>query len=76
MAKDENIEVEGVVKESLPGSEFLVELTTEGFEAHQVRAMMSGKIRMHYIKIIPGDRVRLVISPYNLDIGRITYRLK
>ncbi len=76
MANDENIEVEGVVKETLPGLEFLVELTTEGFEGHQVRAKMSGKIRMHYIKIVPGDNVRLVITPYNLDIGRITYRLR
>lgn len=76
MANDENIEVEGTVKETLPGSEFLVELTTEGFEKHQVRAKMSGKIRMHYIKIVPGDKVRLVITPYNLEIGRITYRLR
>ena len=76
MAKDENIEVEGVVKENLPGGEFLVDLTIEGFEGHQVRAMMSGKIRMHYIKIVPGDKVQLTISPYNLEIGRITYRLR
>jgi len=76
MAKDESIEVEGIVKETLPGSEFLVELTTEGFEGHIIKGRMSGKIRMHYIKIVPGDKVRLVISPYNLDIGRITYRLK
>ncbi len=76
MAKEENIEVEGKVLESLPGSKFLIELTTEGFEGHKVTGEMSGKIRMHYIKIVPGDIVRLEISPYNLEIGRITYRLK
>ena len=76
MAKEENIEVEGIVKENLPGGAFLVELTTEGFEGHQVRGTMSGKIRMHYIKIVPGDKVQLTISPYNLEIGRITYRLR
>ncbi len=76
MAKDESIEVEGIVIECLPNSEFLVELTTEGFEGYMVKGVMSGKIRMHYIKIVPGDKVRLVISPYNLEIGRITYRLK
>ena len=76
MAKEENIEVEGKVLESLPGSKFLIELTTEGFESHQVIGEMSGKIRMNYIKIVPGDTVRLEISPYNLEIGRITYRLK
>ncbi len=76
MAKDENIEVEGTVTETLPGSEFSVKLTTEGFEGHMVRAKMSGKIRMHYIKIVPGDRVKLTMTPYNLEIGRITYRLR
>jgi len=76
MAKEENIEVEGKVIESLPGSTFLVELTTEGFEGHQVIGKMSGKIRMHSIKIVPGDKVRLSMTPYNLEIGRITYRLR
>lgn len=76
MAKEENIEVEGVVKESLPGSKFLVVLTTEGFEGHEVTGEMSGKIRMHNIKIVPGDKVRLSMTPYNLEIGRITYRLR
>ena len=76
MAKDESIEVEGVVKENLPGGEFLVSVLTEGFEGHEVRAKMSGKIRMHYIKIVPGDKVKLTLTPYNLEIGRITYRLK
>ena len=76
MAKQEDIEVEGIVSESLPGSEFLVTLTTEGFEEHVVKAKMSGKIRMHSIKIVPGDKVTLTISPYNLEVGRITYRLR
>ena len=76
MSKEENIEVEGKVKESLPVSKFLVELTTEGFEGHMVTGEMSGKIRMHSIKIVPGDKVRLSMTPYNLEIGRITYRLR
>lgn len=76
MSKEENIEVEGKVKESLPGLKFLVELTTEGFEGHIVTGEMSGKIRMHSIKIVPGDKVRLSMTPYNLEIGRITYRLR
>lgn len=76
MANDESFEVEGVVQELLPGSQFLIKLTTEGFEDHQVRARVSGKMRVYFIKIVPGDRVRLVLSPYNLEEGRITYRYK
>lgn len=76
MAGNEEVEVEGVVTEILPGSKFMIKLTTEGFEGHMVRGGMSGKIRMHYIKIVPGDKVQLVITPYNLEIGRITYRLR
>lgn len=76
MVNDESFEVEGVVLELLPGSQFLVKLTTEGFEEHQVRARVSGKMRVYFIKIVPGDRVRLVLSPYNLEEGRITYRYK
>ena len=76
MANDDNIEVEGVVVEALPGSEFVIKVATEGFEGHQVRAKMSGKIRMHYIKIVPGDRVKVRMSPYNLEVGRITFRLR
>lgn len=76
MAKDTDIEVEGIVSETLPSGEFLVNISTDGFEGHKVKAKMSGKIRMHYIKIVPGDRVKLVLTPYNLEIGRITYRLK
>lgn len=73
---DESFEVEGKVKMTYPGSEFLVELTTEGFEGHAVRARLSGKMRMNYIKIVQGDRVQLNISPYNLEIGVISYRFR
>ncbi len=76
MANDESFEVEGTVLELLPGSQFLVELTTEGFEGHQVRARVSGKMRVYFIKIVPGDRVKLTLSPYNLEEGRIIYRYK
>lgn len=77
MARDEElIEVEGVVVDNLPGGEFLVRVDIDGLEGHQVRAKMSGKIRMHYIRVVPGDKVKLVLTPYNLEIGRITYRLK
>ncbi len=76
MAKAEGgtIELEGVIKEALPGSVFLVTITTEGFEDHTVNARLSGKMRMHYIRIVQGDRVKVEISPYNLEEGRITYR--
>ncbi|MCF7846827.1 MAG: translation initiation factor IF-1 [Candidatus Gracilibacteria bacterium] len=75
MAKeDDKIELEGVIEVTYPGSQFLVKLTTEGFEDHEVRARLSGKMRMHYIRIVPGDRVKLQVSPYNLDEGLITYR--
>ncbi len=74
MANDDLIEVEGVVSETYPGSQFLITLTTEGFEGHQVKAKLSGKMRMHYIRIVPGDNVQLELSPYNLEEGRITFR--
>lgn len=77
MAKtDESFEVEGVVEQAFPGSEFLIKLTSEGFEGHEVRARLSGKMRMYYIKIVRGDKVQVKISPYNLEIGTITYRFK
>ncbi len=76
MANDESLEVEGVVLELLPGSQFLVKLSTEGFEGHLVKARVSGKMRVYFIKIVPGDSVKLVLSPYNLEEGRITYRYK
>ena len=72
MAKKETIEVEGVVTESLPNAMFRVDLPNE----HQVLAHISGKIRLHYIKILPGDRVLVELSPYDLKRGRITYRFK
>ncbi|MCF7812613.1 translation initiation factor IF-1 [Candidatus Gracilibacteria bacterium] len=76
MSNSDLIEVEGVIKVAHPGSEFQVELTTEGFEGHSVRARLSGKMRMHYIRIVPGDKVKLELSPYNLEEGRITFRYK
>ena len=72
MAKERAIEVEGRVTESLPNAMFRVELSN----GHKVLAHVSGKIRMHFIKILPGDTVRLELSPYDLSRGRITYRYK
>ena len=72
MAKAKVIEVEGVVKEALPNTQFKVELEN----GHQVLAHISGKMRMHYIRILPGDKVKLEISPYDLSRGRIIYRYK
>ena len=73
MAKEEPIEVEGVVIESLPNAMFRVKLDTN--EA-VVLAHISGKMRMHYIRILPGDKVTVELSPYDLTRGRITYRSK
>ena len=70
MAKEETIECEGKVIEVLPGTQFKVELENK----HTVIAHVSGKIRMHYIKILPGDTVLVELSPYDLTRGRITYR--
>ncbi|GGJ00895.1 translation initiation factor IF-1 [Alicyclobacillus cellulosilyticus] len=72
MAKEDVIEVEGTVIEPLPNAMFRVELEN----GHKVLAHVSGKIRMHYIKILPGDRVTVELSPYDLTRGRITYRYK
>ena len=72
MAKERAIEVEGRVVESLPNAMFRVELSN----GHVVLAHVSGKIRLHFIKILPGDQVRLELSPYDLTRGRITYRYK
>ncbi len=69
--KKEAIEVEGTVVESLPNAMFRVELPN----GHKVLAHISGKIRLHYIKILPGDKVLIELSPYDLSRGRITYRL-
>jgi translation initiation factor IF-1 len=72
MAKEGNIEVEGTVLETLPNATFRVELAN----GHRVLAHLSGKMRMHFIKILPGDRVTVELSPYDLNRGRITYRAK
>ena len=72
MAKKDVIEVEGKVIEALPNTKFLVELEN----GHQVMAHISGKLRMNYIRILPGDRVMLELSPYDLNQGRITWRGK
>ena len=72
MGKKEAIEVEGTVLESLPNAMFRVELPN----GHKVLAHISGRIRVHYIKIVPGDKVLIELSPYDLSRGRITYRLK
>ena len=72
MAKEDAIEVEGTVIEPLPNAMFRVELPN----GHKVLAHVSGKIRMHFIKSLPGDRVTVQLSPYDLTRGRITYRYK
>ena len=72
MAKEDVIEVEGVVVESLPNTNFKVELEN----GHVILAHISGKLRMNYIKILPGDKVKLELSPYDLTRGRITWRAK
>ena len=71
MAKDA-IQVDGVVLESLPNAMFRVELEN----GHKVLAHISGKMRMHFIRILPGDKVKVELSPYDLTRGRITYRAK
>ncbi|MBI2852728.1 MAG: translation initiation factor IF-1 [Chloroflexi bacterium] len=72
MPKKETIEVEGIVAESLPNAMFRVQLAN----GQKVLAHISGKIRLHYIRILPGDRVLVELSPYDLTRGRITYRFK
>jgi len=72
MSKQDVIEVEGTVLEPLPNAMFRVELEN----GHKVLAHVSGKIRMHFIRILPGDRVTIELSPYDLTRGRITYRFK
>ena len=70
--KDGAIEVEGTVVEPLPNAMFRVELAN----GHRVLAHISGKMRMHYIRILPGDKVQVELTPYDLSRGRITYRYK
>lgn len=72
MAKDDVLELEGIVVETLPNAMFKVELEN----GHQVLAHISGKLRMNFIKILPGDKVTLEMSPYDLSRGRITWRSK
>ena len=72
MAKEDVIEVEGTVVESIPNTNFKVELEN----GHQILAHISGKLRMNYIKILPGDKVKVELSPYDLNRGRITWRAK
>lgn len=72
MAKEDAIELEGTVLEALPNTMFRVELEN----GHKILAHISGKMRMHYIKILPGDKVQVELSVYDLDRGRITYRYK
>ncbi|GAA6513192.1 translation initiation factor IF-1 [Merdimmobilis hominis] len=72
MSKEDVIEIEGVVVEALPNAQFLVELTN----GHRLLAHISGKLRMNFIRILPGDKVTVEISPYDLTKGRITWRSK
>jgi translation initiation factor IF-1 len=70
LAKEDAIEVEGIVKESLPNTMFRVELKN----GHVILTHLSGKMRKHYIRIVPGDKVKVALSPYDLTRGRIIYR--
>ena len=72
MAKEDSIEVEGVDIEALPNANFRVELPNK----HVILAHVSGKLRMNYIRIVPGDKVKIEMSPYDLTKGRITWRAK
>jgi translation initiation factor IF-1 len=72
MAKEESIEVQGTILKNLPNAMFKVELEN----GQEILAYVSGKMRMHFIKILPGDKVTVELSPYDLSKGRITYRFK
>ncbi len=72
MAKDDVIEIDGIVVEALPNATFMVELENK----HKVLCHIAGKMRMHYIKIMLGDKVKVELTPYSLDKGRITFRYK
>ena len=72
MSKEDVIEVEGTITEALPNTQFRVELDN----GHNVLAHISGRMRMNYIRILPGDKVKVELSPYDLDRGRITYRFR
>ena len=72
MSKEDVIEVEGVLKEALPNAQFKVELSN----GHEILAHISGKLRMNFIRILPGDKVKIEMSPYDFTKGRITWRSK
>ena len=72
MAKQDVIEIEGLVTDTLPNAQFKVKLQN----GHEILAHVSGKIRMHYIRILPGDKVIIELSPYDLNNGRIVFRQK
>ena len=72
MSKEDVIELQGEVVENLPNATFKVKLEN----GHVIHAFISGKMRMNYIRILPGDKVKIELSPYDLDRGRITYRYK
>ena len=72
MSKQDVIEIEGIVKEALPNAQFTVELPN----GHVILAVISGKLRMNFIRILPGDKVKVEMSPYDLTRGRITWRTK
>jgi len=76
MAKEERIEFEGTVIEALPNAMFRVEVEIDEGKGHEVLAYVSGKMRTRFIRILPGDKVKLELSPYDLSKGRITYRLR
>ncbi len=71
---DDTIEVEGIVKEVLPGSQYMIEITEENFPAKLIRGYLGGKMRKNFIKILPGDSVKVILSPYDLEKGRVVYR--
>lgn len=71
---DDTIEVEGIVKEVLPGSQYNIEITEENFPTKTIRGYLGGKMRKNFIKILPGDCVKVVLSPYDLEKGRVVYR--
>jgi len=74
MPKEDTIEVEGIVTEPLPGTKFKVMLKGEKWEGKEVTAHLSGRMKMNFIRILPGDKVTIELSPYELTKGRITYR--
>ncbi|MBU2524371.1 translation initiation factor IF-1 [Patescibacteria group bacterium] len=74
---DDTIEVTGIIEECLPNTEFIVRIEDENYpEELKIRAYLAGRMRMNYIKILPGDKVTVALNPYNTSIGRIVYRHK